>query len=90
MNALHIDNLPLSLELDKAAMSAILGGGRVAYEYLGSSVGSLSSWQYTGVRSSSYLGTVYLSGKGWTRKYRTSYQYKRQQYKYDYFNEFWQ
>jgi len=89
MTALTINNLPLNVDLDKAAMSAVLGGGRVAYEYLGSSVGSLSAWRYTGRRSRRFVGNVYLSGKGWVRKYRTAYQYKREQYKTNHFNEFW-
>ena len=29
MTTLTIDNLPLNVELDKAAMSAVLGGGRI-------------------------------------------------------------
>ena len=90
MTALTITNLPLNVELDKAAMSAVLGGGRVGYEYLGSSYGSMSAWRYTGRRSRRFVGNVYLSGKGWVRKYRTAYQYKREQYKTNNFNEFWQ
>ena len=90
MTALTITNLPLNVELDKAAMSAVLGGGRVGYEYLGSSYGSMSAWRYTGRSSRRFLGVSYLSGKGWVRKYRASYQYKREQYKTNNFNEFWQ
>ena len=90
MTALTITNLPLNVELDKAAMSAVLGGGRVGYEYLGSSYGSLSAWRYTGRSSRRFLGVSYLSGKGWVRKYRASYQYKREQYKTNNYNEFWQ
>jgi len=90
MTALTITNLPLNVELDKAAMSAVLGGGRVGYEYLGSSYGSMSAWRYTGRSSRRFLGVSYLSGKGWVRKYRASYQYKREQYKTNNYNEFWQ
>ena len=49
----------------------------------------MSAWRYTGRRSSRFVGNVYLSGKGWVRKYRTAYQYKREQYKTNHFNEFW-
>ncbi|WP_078118120.1 hypothetical protein [Thiosocius teredinicola] len=90
MTALNIENLALNADLDKAAMSAVVGGGRVAYEFLGSTVGSMSAWSYTGRSTRRFLGNVYLSGKGWTRKYRTSYQYKRVQYKLNHFNEFYQ
>ncbi len=88
MAGLTIDNLELDKNLDKAAMSTIVGGGRVGWEFLGSSVGSMSAWSYTGRSTRRFIGNVYLSGKGWTRKYRTSYQYKRQQYKYNHYNEF--
>ncbi|WP_078118123.1 hypothetical protein [Thiosocius teredinicola] len=90
MTALNIENLALNADLDKAAMSAVVGGGRVAYEFLGSTVGSMSAWSYTGRSTRRFIGNVYLSGKGWTRKYRTSYQYKRVQYKLNHFNEFYQ
>ena len=90
MTALTIENLALNADLDKAAMSAVIGGGRVAWEFLGSNVGSMSAWSYTGRYSRRFIGNVYLSGKGWTRKYRTSYQYKREQYKTNNYNEFYQ
>ncbi|WP_078118117.1 hypothetical protein [Thiosocius teredinicola] len=90
MTALNIENLALNADLDKAAMSAVVGGGRVAYEFLGSTVGSMSAWSYTGRSTRRFIGNVYLSGKGWTRKYKTSYQYKRVQYKLNHFNEFYQ
>ncbi|MCH9675238.1 MAG: hypothetical protein K0U93_27600 [Gammaproteobacteria bacterium] len=89
MTALTIQDLPINTELDKAAMEVIRGGGRVAYRFLGSSVGAMSSWQYTGQRSSRFTGYSYLRGKGWTRRYRTAYQYKRQQFKVNHFNEYW-
>ncbi|WP_078118105.1 hypothetical protein [Thiosocius teredinicola] len=90
MTALNIENLALNADLDKAAMSAVVGGGRVAWEFLGSTVGSMSAWSYTGRSTRRFIGNVYLSGKGWTRKYRTSYQYKREQYKHNHYNEFYQ
>ncbi len=88
MAGLTIDNLELDKNLDKAAMSAIVGGGRVAFEFLGSAVGSMSAWNYTGASTRRFIGLARLSGKGWVRKYRTSYQYKREQYKYTFYNEF--
>ena len=70
-------------------MASILGGGRVAWEYTGSAIGSLSAWKYTGRYFKTFVRNSYISGHGWTKKYRTGYQYKREQYKMNYFNEWW-
>ena len=86
---LAIHDLAINEVLDRKAMSAVLGRGRVAYEYLGSSSISTSAWQYTGQYFKNFVGNTYLSGHGWVSKYSTGYKYRRTQEKWDYFNEFY-
>ncbi len=89
MTTLVINDLTMSKELDRKALSNVIGRGRVAWEYLGSSVGPMSAWRYTGRNFKRFLQNSYLSGHGWVQKYRTGYQYKRQQFKWNFFNEFY-
>ena len=86
---LTLRDLPMSQDLDRAALNAILGGAsRVSWEYLGSSQ-TTGSWDYTGNYSKVSMGNVYTSTHGWVTKYRTSYQYKQVNYKYNQYYEYW-
>ncbi len=87
MSALTIVDLSESTELTRKAMNAIVGAGRVAWDYLGSSY-SYGSYNYTGNSSKSFMGNVYRSGLGWVSKYRTRYQYKQTNYKYNNYYEY--
>ena len=69
-------------------MGAIVGAGRVAWEYLGTSY-RIGSWNYTGNSTKRFVGNVYKSGHGWVAKYRTKYQYKQVNYKYNKYFEFY-
>ena len=86
---LVINDLALSKELDRQAMSKIFGRGRVDWEYTGSWEGSLSNYQYTGRYFMSFVQNVYKPGYGWVKKYSTGYEYKREQYKWNYYNEYY-
>ena len=70
--AISINDLEINNDLDQSAMAAVIGGARVAWEYTGSSIGRMSSWRYTGRYFRRFVGNSYLSGKGWSRKYRTA------------------
>jgi hypothetical protein len=88
MASLMIKDLPTSQDLDRKALSNILGRGREGYEFLGSSH-SQTGFQYTGNNTFSLLnGNVWYNGK-WTKKYRTCYEYKNVQTRLDVFNEWW-
>ena len=89
MTALSIDNLAIDTALDSAALKAIVGGGRVAWEFLGSSAIRQTGFRYTGRYSRRFIGNSYLSGHGYVAKYRTAYEYKNVQTKWNHYNEFW-
>ncbi len=76
MTTLAIHDLAINEVLDRKAMSEVLGRGRVAYEYTGSSSISTSAWQYTGQYFKNFVGNTYLNGHGWVSKYRTGVFWK--------------
>ena len=88
MSALTIVDLSESQDLTRKAMNAIVGAGRVGYDYLGTSY-SIGSWQYQGRSRFTFLGNVYRSGTGWVNKYRTAYQYKQTNYKWNNYYEYY-
>ena len=87
--ALAINDLAINKELDRKAMGQVFGRGRVGYNYTGSYEGGLSAYQYTGNYFMNFVGNVYNSTHGWVKKYKTGYEYKREQKKWNYFEEFW-
>ena len=75
---MNITDLNISSDLDRSALSAVRGGGVVARSYLGSST-QYTNWQYHGEHALSFLGNVYVHGKGWAKKFRTVKTYSRKQ-----------
>ncbi|WP_078118121.1 hypothetical protein [Thiosocius teredinicola] len=90
MTTLTIENLERHRCFDNSALRAIIGAGLVCRRFVGSTITAWTPWRYTGRVTRRFLGNVYLSGKGWARKYRASYQYMRCQFKYNHYDDFYQ
>ena len=84
MNTLALNDLSISKNLDRAALTAVKGGSEF---HLRSSSSSLSAWSYDTLLSKDYVGTTWHDGylsKQYTEGYkrtRTETQYRS----YDHF-----
>ena len=71
MNALVVNDLSISTELDGKALAEIFGGGTIIIS---------TPWKYLGTKY--YFKKWVKKGKQWYKRYLRVRKYKRTQYKY--------
>ena len=78
MNAIALQDLNVSKELDQAALAEVLGGG--SWHKISSSI-STGSWSSYSRRYQTYIGTTFHDGY-LARKYREGWKRTRKQTEY--------